>query len=38
MFACKLEEVLLREIDMLTVSVQEKSVSASQGKLTGLIG
>ena len=38
MFACKLGEVLLRETDMLSISLQEKSVSAFQGKSTEFIG
>ena len=38
MFACKLGEVLLRETDMLSISLKEKSVSASQGKSIEFIG
>ena len=38
MFACKLGEVLLRETDILSISLQEKSVSAPQGKLIEFFG
>ena len=38
MLACKLEEVLLRGTDMLSISLQEKSVSETQAKLTEFIG
>ena len=37
MFACKLGETLLPETDMLSISLQEKSISASQGKLAEFI-
>ena len=37
MFACKLGELFLRETDIFPISLQESSISASQGKLTQFI-
>lgn len=36
-FPCKLREVILHQTDMLSISLQEKCLSASQGKLTEFI-